>query len=71
MTKTTLTHNGTKKATTVRTSTGAMFYLSQPVKSKQGGAFLSIGGIHPVTGKETRVRLNSRELTALRKLVTA
>lgn len=70
MKKTTLTHGGTKRAINVHTATGAMFYLSQPVNPKKGGSFLSIGGTHPVTGEQTRVRLSATELRQLRKLLT-
>lgn len=70
MTKNTITHKGTKRATSVQLSEDVHFYYSRPVNSKKGGAFISILGRNPATGKSEKVRLTGREVSALRKVLS-
>jgi hypothetical protein len=70
MTKTKLTHQGTRRSTFVQIA-GAEFYYSQPINSKKGSSFINISGSDPVTGQRRKVRLSAREINTLRKLITA
>ncbi len=70
MTKTKLTHQGTRKSTFVQIE-GAEFYYSRPLNAKKGSTFINISGNDPVTGQRRKVRLSAREINTLRKLITA
>lgn len=70
MTKTKLTHNGTRQSKFVQIE-GAEFYYSRPLNAKKGGTFINISGNDPITGQRRKVRLSGRELNTLRKLITA
>ena len=70
MTKTKLTHQGTRKSTFVQIE-GDEFYYSRPINAKKGATFINISGNDPVTGQRRKVRLSAREINTLRKLITA
>lgn len=69
MTKTKLTHQGTRRSTFVQTA-AAEFYYSTPVNTKKGASFINISGNDPITGQRRKVRLSAREINTLRKLIT-
>lgn len=67
MKKVTKTHNGKKTATTV-INDGFALYFSKANK-KSVSTYLTLGATNPETGKFTRVRLNGRQVAALRSVL--
>lgn len=67
-----LTHKGTKKATFSKIK-DAEFYFSRPVnpKAKKGSTFLNVSGWNPKTNEWDQVQLSARQITELKKVITA
>ena len=61
------THNGKKTATTI-INDGFTLYFSKANK-KSVATFLTLKAINPDTGKVSKIRLNGRQVAALRSTI--
>lgn len=67
MTKTRNTHNGQKTSTAVINEDFALYFSKANVKSK--ATYLTLSAINPETGKFTKIRLDGRQVSTLRKVL--
>jgi hypothetical protein len=67
MKKVTNTHNG-KKTATALINDGFALYFSKANK-KSVATYLTLSATNPDTGKFTKVRLNGRQVAALRSVI--
>lgn len=67
MKKVTNTHNGAKTATTV-INDGFALYFSKANK-KSAATYLTLSATNPETGKFTKIRLDGRQVAALRSVI--